>query len=300
MKTVLVTGATGFIGRHSLPALVDEGYEVHAVSSRPHAPGRRVRRHTCDLLSPKEVERLIARVKPTHLLHFAWYTVPGQYQESLENVRWLEAGLTLARLFAEAGGQRAVFAGSGFEYDRDLEDCREDTPTFAPSTYYASCKRSLREAIEAFSRQARISAAWGHIFHLFGPYEPGNRLVPSVILSLLRGERARCSHGRQIRDFLYVEDVASAFAAILNSDVEGRVNIGSGEPITIRTLVETIATQMGREDQLDFGALPPHPKDAPVLLPRLTRLHDEVGWRPRWSLEQGLTSTIQWWQSRPI
>src|SRR4029077_12935796 len=109
--------------------------------------------------------------------------------------------------------------------------------------------------------------AWGRIFHLYGPYEYPSRLVPSVIISLLKDELARCTHGRQVRDFMHVDDVASAFVALLDSDVAGIVNIGSGEPVTIRSLVTRIASTIKAEGRVEFGAISVAPNDPPVLIP---------------------------------
>src|SRR5262249_16760441 len=113
---VVVTGASGFIGRHSLPALVARGHEVHAMARRalqlPRLPA-----HVCDLLDPHATAALIARVRPTHLLHFAWYAVPGKYWTAPENLDWVAATLHLLRGFAASGGQRVVMAGTCAEYD---------------------------------------------------------------------------------------------------------------------------------------------------------------------------------------
>ena len=98
-----------------------------------------------------------------------------------------------------------------------------------------------------------------------------------MILSLLRGERARCTHGRQLRDFLHVQDVAEAFIALLNSAVAGAVNIGSGEPVTIRSIVGQIARRLEAEDRVDFGAIESAPTDPPAVIANAQRLREQVG-----------------------
>ncbi len=296
MMRVLVTGATGFIGRHALEPLARRGFEVHAVrhSAPPAAEG--VRWHRADLLDRCALGSLMRAVRPSHLLHLAWYAVPRDYRTSPENLRWRRAGMELLEEFASAGGRRAVLAGTCFEYDLGRGLCAEDATPLAPATVYAACKNALSEAAFQFARRTGLSLAWARIFYLYGPHEPPARLVPSVILSLMRGERARCTHGLQVRDFLHVEDVASALAALLASPVEGAVNIGSGEPVTIRDMVGRIADEMGAGGRVDFGAVEPAPTDAPVVLAATARLRDEVGFRPRWPLADGLASTIRWWQ----
>jgi nucleoside-diphosphate-sugar epimerase len=296
---VLITGASGFIGRHCLRGLAAAGYEVHATTWRDPAPQiPHATWHQVDLLRAREAAALIAQVQPSHLLHFAWYAVPGKYPGAPENLAWCSATIELVAAFARAGGRRAVFAGSCFEYDFSYGYCDEALTCARPNTFYGVCKNATREIVAGYSRQFGLSAAWGRIFHLFGPYESEGRLVPSVIRAMLREELARCSDGRQIRDFLHVEDVAEAFVAILSSDVQGSVNIGSGSPVSVRKVIETIAELMAGRERIRLGALAPRPDDPPLLLPNVRRLREEVGWEPRFSLEQGLVETIEWWRAR--
>src|SRR5258708_30731413 len=96
MNKVLVTGASGFLGRHSWPLLQARGYEVHAISSKATRDGvSEIRWHTADLLDRKQVQVVVGRIKPTHLLHLAWYTEPGKYWTATENLDWLRTGVSL-------------------------------------------------------------------------------------------------------------------------------------------------------------------------------------------------------------
>lgn len=119
--------------------------------------------------------------------------------------------------------------------------------------------------------------------------------MASIIRNLLSGQPALCSHGQQVRNYLHVGDVGSAFASLLNSEVEGPVNIGSDESCSIAELVGLIAEIIGRPDLVRLGALPAGNEPA-VLLPAIRRLYDEVGWRPHWSLVEGLADTIEAWR----
>src|SRR4051794_12940479 len=100
MKRVLVTGASGFIGRHCLPALSARGFDVHAIHATG-TPGIESTWHRVDLIEPVQMRRLLDEVQPTHLLHLAWYVDHGKYWTSTENLRWIEASLSLLRGFVE-------------------------------------------------------------------------------------------------------------------------------------------------------------------------------------------------------
>lgn len=295
MKRVLVTGATGFIGRHSLQSLRGQGYEVHAVTIDNTVPGDFIW-HKADLLNSDSIANLMAEVRPTHLVHFAWYAVPGKYWTSLENFRWVRASLELLQAFHDNGGKRAVFAGSCAEYDWRYGCCVEDVTPLNPATTYGTCKNALRAMVETFAKETKLSVAWGRIFFLYGPHEHPNRLVSSVIKSLLEGKAARTSHGRQIRDLMHVQDVADAFVALLNSEVTGSVNIASGQPIALREVVTQIGEIISRPELLEIGALPASTSEPPILVADTRRLNEEVGWSPQYSLDEGLRHTIAWWQ----
>jgi len=308
-RRVLVTGAGGFIGRWSVPPLLRAGFEVHAVRSG-HAnravpaelEGSVV--HVADLLSEAAIDALMVAVQPTHLLHFAWIATPGVYWSSAENHRWLQASRSLLRSFAAYGGQRVVMAGSCAEYDWSrVEVCDErssalaDQAEAAPSVY-AGCKIAMQRSLAEFADRRAISTSWGRIFFQFGPYEHPDRLVPSVIRNLLLNREAPCSLGTQVRSFLHVADVGAAFAAVLDSAVEGPINIGSGERITLADLIDRIARQIGRPDLVRLGARPSTAHEPRLLVPELHRLIDEVKWRPRFTLRDGLLDTIAWWRGQ--
>jgi nucleoside-diphosphate-sugar epimerase len=294
---VLVTGATGFVGRHCLHILVDHGHEVHAVTSQQQPKQLpNVTWHRADLLDPGAVRRLTADIHASHLLHFAWYAVPGKYWTSPENRKWVQASMELLRAFERHGGTRAVMAGSCAEYNWQHGVCSEFSTPLAPRMLYGECKSSLQKMATAFSGESGISSAWGRIFFLFGPHEHPERLVSSVICSLLRGNLAKCTTGEQERDFMHVASAASAFVALLESGVEGPVNVASGRGMTVKELVTKIGEKIGRCDLIRFGERPAPPDDPPRLIANISRLRDEVRWPVRDSLDADLDNTIQWWR----
>lgn len=297
-RRVLLTGATGFIGQHTVAPLAARGFEVHALSSRPQVDTKDARWHRADLLVSSDVARLLDEVSPTHLVHLAWYVAPGKWAEAPENYQWAQASLDLLRQFADRGGRRVVVAGSCLEYDWTAGYCSEERTPLKAHTFYGTCKNAVQELWAGYADRAGVSSAWARIFFVYGPGEHPDRLVAHVVRNLLAGEEARCSHGRQIRDYLYVQDVADALAALLDSAVSGPINLASGQPITLADLVSRAAAAIGRPNLLRLGAIPPAPSDTPLVVADVRRQSEELGFVPAVDLESGIARTIEWWTTR--
>jgi nucleoside-diphosphate-sugar epimerase len=298
MDKVLITGATGFVGRHCLTSLLSQAREVHAVGrSVARLAMKGVHVHPANLLDAREVAALVGSIKPTHLLHLAWTSTPVTYWTTPENLIWVEASLHLLRRFVQHGGQRALMVGSCAEYDWTVGCCHETASRLLPASLYGISKRALGTLTEGFAHQTGLSAAWARLFFMYGPHEHPKRLVSSVIGSLLAGRPAACSLGVQQRDYLHVQDAADALVALLGSNVRGAVNVGSGEAVSIREVVQTIATLIGRPNLLRLGSVPTPVNEPPLVSADVGRLRDEVRWSPRFSLYEGLSDTIAWWRS---
>jgi nucleoside-diphosphate-sugar epimerase len=254
--------------------------------------------HQADLLQPGSAKILVDQVRPSHLLHLAWYVVPGKLISSAENFAWVRASMELVQSFSQHGGQRLVVCGSAYEYDWTYGYCLERKTPLAPNTVYGACKQALSLLVQSFAANVGLSAAWGRVFFLYGPHEHPDRLVSSVVRSVLKGEPARCSHGRQIRDYMHVQDVAAGMVALLDHGATGAVNISSGQAITIRDIVLTIGRIAGRPELIQLGAIPARANDAPLVVGENERLVSELGWQQQFELEAGLCHTITWWKEQ--
>jgi nucleoside-diphosphate-sugar epimerase len=299
-----VTGAAGFIGAHIVAHIVGAGHDAYALVRESTdlrrlqvlAPSARL--VYGDLLDLATFDAQLQAITPELVIHCGWYVAPGKYLMSEANFDFVEASVRLARRVAGLGCRRFVGLGTCFEYDTSYGYLAEETPTRSASPYAAS-KLALQMLLEQVGALSGLETAWARIFYQYGPFEQAQRLVPSIIQNLLAGQPARSTGGEQTRDFLHIADVASAVWAIAESDLHGPVNVGSGQPVSVRDIVTTIGAILDRPDLLQLGAIPYSPTDPWFICANNRRLVQATGWAPRYTLEEGLRHTIAWWQHQP-
>lgn len=293
---VLVTGASGFVGRHVLAPLVASGAEVFAVS-RNDLTAEGVCHIRGDLLVEGSVRPLLEMVRPDLILHLAWCVEHGRFWTDTANLDWVRATLSLARAAADVGVKRFVATGTCYEYDwPETGDCVEDVTPLAAHTLYDVSKDATRRILESFCQQHGIEFSWARLFFLYGPDEARSRLVSSLALSLLAGKPAAMSSGRAVRDFMDVRDAGAALAQLSLSAVQGPVNIASGQAHSIREIAERLANLSGRPELLQVGALADREGEPRRITACVKKLRDEVGFVSARELDQGLLQALDSWR----
>jgi nucleoside-diphosphate-sugar epimerase len=301
-QRVLVTGGGGFIGSYVVRLLRASGRDVAVLSRVGHSSRTQAPLSTEVAIIPyvtgegSRLRRSIRDWAPNACIHLAWHVEPGTYLNSPENFTSLTSSLEILMSVIDAGCDRIAMAGTCAEYAPSHERLKEDSPT-RPETIYAATKLSLGLIADRLAAEREVRLAWGRIFFPYGPGEDARRAVPSLIRALLAEQPFPATMGEQVRDYIYVEDVASAFIALIDADMNGVFNISSGVPVSMREVMETIGAILGASELITFGALPYRAWDPMFICGDNARLRT-TGWQPTYSLNAGLEQTVAWWRAQ--
>lgn len=293
-ERVLVTGGTGFIGRNVVDELIRRGYEVHSLVYPPFAPEKEgLVQYEMNLLDNKQLEEFFNLHSFENLIHLAWYVGPKCHIHDL-NLDWTIATLNLLKLFKESGGKKFLGAGTISEYEYKYGYLVEDQTPTDPQTLYGNSKNAIFNIAKVYCKQNNIDFKWPRIFNLYGPAEKPQRLMPSVINSCLKGEDVKVSDCLKFQDYLHVEDTACGIVDVFEADIQGAVNICSGKPVQLRTIVEKIAELTDFKGNILWGAIPAAFGDD--LVAGNNEKLKSTGWTQKYSLDEGLKMTIEWWK----
>lgn len=241
MKKVVITGASGLIGKESIIPLQNSGFEVIRMDSA-----------SCNLFDFDKVSDLFKTCKPEYLLHFAWITGEKGYLQNPINRTYCDASFNLLKQFYKNGGYRAVYAGTYFEYNLTASKPLSEKSPLHPTSIYAESKARLQKLCSEFCHEQSASFSWGRIFNVYGHGEKPGRLTSSLVTSLLEGKTTIVKFGQLLRDYMYSKDIAAAFVKLLQSDVQESVNICTGKSIKIADFALKIAEKLSKKSLLEI------------------------------------------------
>ncbi len=301
----MVTGANGFLGAAVARRLIAAGYRVYGlIRACSTNRARLLPLHSLEVVEMasygvEELREVFQRIQPDYVLHLAAAGVaPGSSAAEMH-----EGNVEVTRRILQAAAgtvRRVVNTGSCFEY----QPCppgtlmTENWPLQSGSPY-AHTKQLAVLLARTLASQLDVPVVTLRPFGVYGPGESPRRLLPSLIHGLLSGVGVDLSPGLQVRDLTYIDDVAEAYLCACQSpqmDTRGGIyNVCSSVPTEIRSVCQLVADELGQpRSLLRFGCLPARPEEAPWIVGDASRFTITTGWKPRFSLVEGVRATVDW------
>jgi nucleoside-diphosphate-sugar epimerase len=292
---ILITGASGFLGSNLCHRLSQSNAEVHAISRSFHPQEPHVRWWQGDLSDIATVRYILKAVKPDIIFHLTSYGVgspelaqvlPNLHNDSVATVNLL----TIA---TELGCKRFVMTGSPEEPQAN------DKGELVPVSPYAAAKMASSSYARMFHALYQTPVVIAKPFMTYGPRQREHKLIPYVITSLLQKQAPKLSSGQRQLDWIYVDDLVSAFLACADvPGIEGQtIELGTGKLTSIRMLVEMISSIVNSGVEPLFGALPDRPLEQEWVAD--TQLaYEKLKWQATTPLFKGLTSTVKWYREQ--
>lgn len=295
-QTVVVTGASGFLGSWLCHHLSSLGYKVSAIT-RPHESHSRLSLLPKSMIleqSEFDWPNLIRELRPDILISADWSGVDSLSRNSkLIQLSNLDRVSSLADAAIQSHVKTFITFGSHAE-NGPINMPAEEIDYDCATTAYGQAKINLREILYRKFNKLETRFIWGRIFNIYGPLDNPNWLLPNLINSLHAGKQFSLTSGDQIWSYLHVHDFCLAIDYIINNhSIEGIVNIGNEDTKTIREFVSYVGNIMRKQSLLKFGNSEYRNDQVMVLQPKTTKLNS-VGWKPTIEHNDGLGDLVNW------
>jgi nucleoside-diphosphate-sugar epimerase len=290
---VLVTGASGFIGRRLCRRLRDLGAEVTPASRQPPPPESLGRWQQVDLQDATQARRLVAETRPDVLFHLASQVNETRDRDVVLSTFHanLASSVYLLDAAAEHACRRIVQTGS-------LEEPERGDPVSTPTSPYAAAKWAASAYGRMFHQLWGTPVVLARLFMVYGPEQRDlTKVVPHVTVSLLRGEGPLLASGKRPVDWVYVDDVVDGLLRVgVVPGLEGmQVDLGSGKLVPVRTVVEQLYALLAPGQEPPFGGVPDRPMEQ-VRVARSDESDELLGWSAQVPLDEGLARTVDWYR----
>ena len=257
---VMVTGATGFVGRHIVKQLLARGHAVVAVARDVKRASEMPWFDSVDFIACDLHENFQPLLQggplPDAIIHLAWPGLPN-YRDFFHISKNLPADLAFLEAAVKAGVSHLIVAGTCLEYGMQYGPLNEEVETF-PTTPYGFAKDVLRKSLQFLQSEKSFTLQWMRLFYMYGEGQNKNSLLAQLDRAIDEGQSTfNMSKGDQLRDYLPIKEVAENFVlALENPQCHGVINCCSGIPVSVLDLVNQRCQEKASNIQLNRGYYP--------------------------------------------
>ncbi len=298
MRKIVLTGASGFIGAAVLKQLVRDGNQA-VVLARKESKQERIKTLSgyqtiyYEDLCRQELIDTLAACKPDAFIHLAWKGVGGKDRnEAFQVTENLPLAVHAVELAKAIGCQHWIGTGSQAEYGNPNCKVAETAPT-NPTTLYGKAKLSSCWASLGLAESLGIKGSWVRIFSTYGVGDEPSWFIPYIISEIRKGNIPKLTQCEQLWDYLYVDDAARAILCVLYKELTGIYNIGSGQAVTLRSVVERIKAALESSIDVEYGAVPYKNDQVMHLEADISKIRQLTGWAPEITIEEGINCLIR-------
>jgi UDP-glucose 4-epimerase len=300
--TVFVTGGAGFIGPHVVRRLLQGGSRVVSFDNYMtgsaqalSGEGEGLEIVKGDVRDLAQVTDALVRARPNAILHLAAiHYIPYCNAHPAEAMDVNVTGtFNLLQAAKDVGVTKVVMASSAAVYPIQDEACREDGPT-GPTDIYGATKVALEALGQSFAAETGIPVTSARFFNVYGPGETNPHVIPDILAQLGGDGPVKLGNMTPKRDYVHVSDIADGLVALLGSDhAEHRAyNIGTGSEHSVSELIEVLSGAVGRDIEVVSEPGRKRRLDRQHLLSDISRMREEIGWEPRYTLQDGLRELV--------
>ena len=296
-EKILILGGTGFIGYHLAKEALRRGFKVYSLSKNTPVKKRYL----------KKVKYIIADISNKNLINkkikddFQYIVNLAGYVDHSDKIRTYKSHYlgckNISNIFLEKKIKRFIQVGSSMEYGLAESPQKENFKCKPKSVYGRSKFLSTNYLLNLYHKK-KFPVTIVRLYQVYGPYQDLNRLIPIVINSCKDNKDFPCSHGRQSRDFLYINDLIEAFFLILKKPkTDGEIfNIGFGKPLKIRKIIERILRYY-KSGKPQFNKIRFRKEEQMKIYPDIRKARRILNWKPKINFIKGLTKTIQYYNA---
>lgn len=301
MKTnskILIPGGTGFIGYHLSSFLIKKGWIVHSISKFKPKKNRKVKGVKyifCDVRNKKKLKVKLDSYYD-YIVNLSGY-VDHSRNKSIHKIHF-EGCKNLILNFWKKKPKKFIQIGSSIEYGK-IKSPQKENIVNNQKTYsiYGKAKLMSTKLLLNLSKKYNFPTTIIRLYLVYGPYQDINRIIPITIKNAIENKEFSCSSGRQLRDFIYVDDVIRAIIKILkSSQVNGKIiNIGTGNPISIKKVILKIC-ELSNGGIPQFGKIQLRKDEILRLYPNISNAKKLLNWHPKITLNKGLNKCIKYFK----